>query len=85
MTAGVEKRIRVRYFAILREQRGETEEELETDAATASDLYLKLADDYGFTLGLDRVRVVVNDEFREWNTSLADGDTVVFVPPVAGG
>ena len=85
MTAGVEKRIRVRYFAILREQRGEMEEELETDAETAGDLFLKLADEYGFTLGLDRVRVVVNDEFREWTTSLAEGDTVVFVPPVAGG
>jgi molybdopterin converting factor small subunit len=27
----------------------------------------------------------VNAEFGEWTQALADGDSVVFIPPVAGG
>jgi len=29
--------------------------------------------------------VAINAEFREWPAPLADGDAVVFIPPVAGG
>jgi molybdopterin converting factor small subunit len=29
--------------------------------------------------------VAVNTQFSDWNRALADGDTVVFIPPVAGG
>jgi molybdopterin converting factor small subunit len=32
-----------------------------------------------------RLKVAVNDEFRDWDAVLADGDRVVFIPPVAGG
>jgi molybdopterin converting factor small subunit len=32
-----------------------------------------------------RLKVAVNDEFRDWDTPLAAGDRVVFIPPVAGG
>jgi molybdopterin synthase sulfur carrier subunit len=31
------------------------------------------------------LRVAVNDEFGDWSQELADGDRVVFIPPVAGG
>jgi molybdopterin converting factor small subunit len=31
------------------------------------------------------MKVAINDEFSEWNSELADGDSVVFIPPVAGG
>jgi molybdopterin converting factor small subunit len=31
------------------------------------------------------LRVAVNDEFGDWRARLSDGDTVVFLPPVAGG
>ena len=34
---------------------------------------------------MGRVKVAVNDEFREWSAPLRDGDFVVFIPPVAGG
>jgi molybdopterin converting factor small subunit len=29
--------------------------------------------------------VVVNDAYTGWDHALHDGDTVVFIPPVAGG
>jgi molybdopterin converting factor small subunit len=31
------------------------------------------------------LRVAINNEFRDWSTPLAEGDAVVFIPPVAGG
>jgi molybdopterin converting factor small subunit len=29
--------------------------------------------------------VAINAEFRDWQSPLKDGDSVVFIPPVAGG
>jgi len=77
--------IGIRYFAILREQRGLTEETLATGAATPSALYEELRARHGFTLPGDRVRAAVNDEFVAADAPLRDGDRVVFIPPVAGG
>jgi len=31
------------------------------------------------------LKVAVNEEFAAWDRELADGDRVVFIPPVAGG
>jgi molybdopterin converting factor subunit 1 len=81
----VKKTVRVRYFAALRDQRGRDEEEVTTAAATAGALYDELRRSHGFTLAPDRLRVAVNDEFRPWTTQLRDADSVVFIPPVAGG
>jgi molybdopterin converting factor small subunit len=36
-------------------------------------------------LSADSLKVAVNERFSDWQHALADGDTVVFVPPVAGG
>lgn len=77
-------RIRVEYFAILRERAGRDSEDVETRAATVADLFRELDDRYGFPR-MASLKVAINDEFREWNSSLADGDSVVFIPPVAGG
>jgi molybdopterin converting factor small subunit len=31
------------------------------------------------------LKVAINAEFGDWAQPLAEGDTVVFIPPVAGG
>ena len=79
------RRVHVRYFAMLREQAGRSSEELQTQAATPADLYEELRRRHGLTLAPEFLRVAVNDEFGDWRAPLADGDTVVFLPPVAGG
>jgi molybdopterin synthase sulfur carrier subunit len=79
------KTVRVRYFAILREQRGLDEEKVATTAATAAELYEELRVLHRFTLPAERLRVAVNDEFGSWSSPVMDGDALVFVPPVAGG
>jgi molybdopterin converting factor subunit 1 len=78
-------KISVQYFAILREQRGISHEELTTAATTPAALYDALRTEHRFTLPGDRVRAAVNGEFVESSHPLAEGDEVVFIPPVAGG
>jgi molybdopterin-guanine dinucleotide biosynthesis protein A len=79
------KRISVQYYALLREQAGRSSESLLTPARTARQLYEELNRRHPFTLPPELLRVAVNAEFAEWSAPLADGDTVVFIPPVAGG
>jgi molybdopterin converting factor small subunit len=75
------KRIKVQYYAVFREQKGRSEETVETGAATAGDFYAEL----GLRLDPKIVRASINLQFRPMATGLSDGDTVVFIPPVAGG
>jgi len=82
---GASKQIRVQYFALLREQAGRSDESLTTTAQTPRDLYNELRKRYPFSLAPEMLRVAVNTEFGDWSQPLADGDAVVFIPPVAGG
>ncbi|HNR21552.1 MAG TPA: NTP transferase domain-containing protein [Steroidobacteraceae bacterium] len=77
--------VKVQYFALLREQAGRSEETLATLARTPRDLYEELRARHSFTLPPELLRVAVNAEFGDWTQPLADGDAVVFIPPVAGG
>ena len=75
----------VQYFALLREQAGRSQETLETQAATPADLYAELRARHPFTLSREQLKVAVNGDFSDWSRRLAAGDSVVFIPPVAGG
>jgi len=77
--------VSLHYFALLREQRGQSSESLTTNAANAGELYRELAQRHGFTLPVTHVRVAINGEFAAWDTALRSGDELVFIPPVAGG
>jgi molybdopterin synthase sulfur carrier subunit len=77
--------INVQYFAILREQRGVSQEKLTTSATTPAALYDELRARHHFTLPGDRIRAAVNDAFVDSAAPLKDGDRIVFIPPVAGG
>ena len=77
--------VNIQYYAIFREQRGQHEEQIETQAKTARTLYEELANQHGFTMPIESLHVVINEEFSDWNDMLNNDDTVVFIPPVAGG
>ncbi len=77
--------INLNYVAILREQRGVQSEKIETTASSPRGLYTELASIHPFTLPVDRVGVAVNDEFVTLDHTLSEGDSVTFIPPVAGG
>ncbi|MBM4220061.1 MAG: MoaD/ThiS family protein [Gammaproteobacteria bacterium] len=78
-------RVRLQYFALLREEAGRQSETVDTAAATPADLYAELAARHGFRLPVAQLRVAVNAAFSDWDRPLRDGDEVVFIPPVAGG
>ena len=84
-TRATTRTIRVFYFAILREKAGCGEEQVTTSAESARDLFQELAARYEFGIEVDRLKVVINEVFSDWSSPLSDGDTIAFVPPVAGG
>jgi molybdopterin synthase sulfur carrier subunit len=77
--------VHIQYFAVLREQARRGQETRQTTAATPAELYEEARAEHGFTLPRSMLRVAVNDEFCDWSTALQPGDSVVFIPPVAGG
>ena len=79
------KTVRIQYYAILREQAGRSDETLDTSADTPAELYAQLRQRHPFQLGPAQLKVALNSEFSDWQTPLKHGDTVVFIPPVAGG
>jgi molybdenum cofactor guanylyltransferase len=83
--ASPSRHVTVQYYALLREQAGRREEALVTGARTARELYAELAQRHPFSLDTTVLRVAINGEFGDWAAPLADGDSVVFIPPVAGG
>ncbi len=82
---GQQLTITVRYFAVLREQAGRSGESVGTRARDARELYEELRMARGLKLRTEQLRVAINEEFADWSQALAEGDSVVFLPPVAGG
>ncbi|MFZ0550852.1 MAG: NTP transferase domain-containing protein [Steroidobacteraceae bacterium] len=79
------QQINIQYYALLREQAGRSSETLVTTAVTPRELYEQLRQRYPFSLAPEMLRVAVNSEFSDWGQRLNAGDSVVFIPPVAGG
>lgn len=74
-------RIRVRWFAVLRERRGAATEELEVaDGLTAAEVYATLCPPADLP-----VAYVVNGATAAGATRVAEGDELAFLPPVGGG
>ena len=78
------KSVTIEYFAVLREHAGRDKEKRDTDAATAAELFEEISEQYSFP-ELSSIKVAINDEFSPWDAALQEGDSVVFIPPVAGG
>jgi molybdopterin synthase sulfur carrier subunit len=75
----------LQYYAQLREQARIGSEQVNTSATSLHELYEELRARHGFSLSPDALKVAVNAQFSDWNRALHDGDTIVFIPPVAGG
>jgi molybdopterin converting factor subunit 1 len=80
--------VTVRLFAILRDRAGRDSIELRlSDGATVADALRALSEAPGLADPLARmtVRMAVNREFVDSDTSLSSGDELALVPPVSGG
>jgi molybdopterin converting factor small subunit len=54
-------------------------------ARTAAELFAEMAHRHQALGAYRRALVAINDEMQGWEAALADGDEVLFFPPVAGG
>ena len=73
------------YFGLLAERRGLAEEQVNHPAATPTELYAALAQQYPLGMHADDFQVAVNDEFARWDHPLKNGDRIAFLPPMSGG
>ena len=78
-------KLTVRYFAAFRDATGRSQEQVESGAATVADLFTECVGRYDLLHREAAALVAINDEMRDWDTELSDGDEVLFFPPVAGG
>lgn len=77
--------IKVKYFAALRDERGLDEEVITGEFANAAEVYTYIKEQNDISFCKSKLKVAINDEFADWETSLSEGDSIVFIPPVAGG
>jgi molybdopterin converting factor subunit 1 len=80
-------RVRVRLFASLREAVGRAEVTLDLpDGATADEAWQRLAgEDPSLAARRGSLMAAVNRSYAGFDTKLADGDELSFIPPVSGG
>lgn len=77
--------INVLYFSSLAQKAGKDSETVQTTSGDLVTLYAKLSAKYDFDLPQDKVAIAINHEFGDWDDAILSGDTVAFIPPVAGG
>lgn len=80
-------RIRLLYFAVLRDITGKSEEVLDLPEGTrAADVWTRLRNRHDKLAGYERAPMTaVNEDYVPADQLLRDGDEVAFIPPVAGG
>ena len=81
-------KLRLRYFASLRESLGKSHEDISTDAQTVGQLRDQLLAQGGAYLCLARgkaVRMALNQVMVEEDAPITDNSELAFFPPVTGG
>lgn len=81
------KRIKVLYFAAIRELVGKSEEEVELPDETSqlAELVSWLERERSLAGKLASVRFAINESFAGRDAPIGSGDVVAVIPPVAGG
>lgn len=80
-------RVRLLYFAVLRDITGKSEETIELPEGTrALEIWSRLRRDHSQLAGYEKPPMTaVNESYVPADQLLRDGDEVAFIPPVAGG
>jgi molybdopterin converting factor subunit 1 len=80
-------RVRVRFFAGLRETVGKADLDLDLpERATPEEVWRRLSAEFpGLAGRRPSLAAAVNRRYSAFDAVLGDGDEVVFVPPVSGG
>ena len=78
--------INILYFASLADEANCQQETVTVKHSTSlAELYEQLCQKHRFSRPKSELRVAINDYFAKWTDPIHDGDSVVFITPVAGG
>ncbi len=78
--------ITLMYFASLADKANIDSEQLTIDnSISLPQLYQQVASKYGFQQSAEQLRVAINHNFADWTDKINEGDSIAFIPPVAGG
>ncbi len=80
-------KVRLLFFAVLRDITGLDETELDVDAGTRPlDIWQRLRAQYSRLADYEQPPMTaVNESYESPDVALRDGDELAFIPPVAGG
>ena len=80
-------KVRLLFFAILRDITGKNNAEVSVEAGTrAADVWQTLRAQYApLAAYVQPPMVAINESYASADTVLRDGDELAFIPPVAGG
>jgi len=80
-------RVRLLYFAVLRDIAGTNEAELELpDGTRAADVWQRLRTQHPQLAGYAQPPMTaINETYADGDAVLREGDELAFIPPVAGG
>ena len=80
-------KIRLLYFAVLRDIAGRSEDLVELPEGTrAADIWQRLRDEHAALRDyIQPPMIAVNESYVSADEPLHDGDELAFIPPVAGG
>ena len=80
-------KIRLLFFAVLRDIAGRSEDVLELpDGTRAGDVWQRLRDEHAALRDyIQPPMIAVNESYVAPDQPLRDGDELAFIPPVAGG
>lgn len=80
-------KVRLLYFAVLRDIAGTDQQELAlADGTTARDVWQSLVAQHPNLAGYAQPPMIaINEEYATADDVLRDGDELAFIPPVAGG
>ena len=74
--------IKVKYFATIRELVGKSEELIELDASTPSELFSFLKEKYSFEFEESNLKVAINNEYANFaQTWVSDSILLFLFPP----
>ena len=77
--------VNIIYFASLRDASQKSNERYTTESESIDSLFDELHEKYNFSLSKKDLRVALNEEYVDFSSKFNNGDTIVFIPPVAGG
>lgn len=79
------KKLEILFFGKLKESWNTNKINIESNCNDIESLYTELLKQASDIPHKASIKVAINDEFVNWDSSIKDNDTIAFLPPASGG